>query len=157
MGGGLQVPPVRSDSDAADGTGVETPTDRPVLLFDGVCNLCTGSVQWIIEHDPEGQFQFASLQSEAGQTLLAAFGLPTDEFDSVVLIEGEKYYAKSTAALRVAKRLGLPYAALYPFVVVPRFVRDSVYDFVAETRYRVFGKRDSCMVPGPDIEDRFLE
>ena len=132
-------------------------TDRPVLLFDGVCNLCTGSVQWIIERDSAGEFRFASLQSDAGQALLAELGLPADYVDSIVLVEGEAHFTKSTAALRVAKRLGLPYAALYPFVAVPSVVRDRVYDVVANNRYRVFGKRDSCMVPTPEIEERFLE
>lgn len=144
---------VQTDA-AAD---VTVSRERPVLLFDGVCNLCTGSVQWIVEHDTEGQFRFASLQSDAGQALLEAYGLPTDDFDSFVLLEGEEYYTKSTAALRVARRLGLPYSLLTPFVAVPAFLRNRVYDLVAEHRYRIFGKRDSCMVPTPDVEDRFLE
>lgn len=146
-----------SQSDAPGETDVDVPTDRPVLLFDGVCNLCTGSVQWIIERDPEGQFRFASLQSEAGQTLLAELGLPADYIDSIVLVDGDEHYTKSTAALHVAKRLGLPYAALYPLVKVPRFVRDRAYDVVADNRYRVFGKKDSCMMPSPEVQDRFLE
>jgi predicted DCC family thiol-disulfide oxidoreductase YuxK len=155
---------VNTEGDAVDATGpresgpgVDVPTDRPVLLFDGVCNLCTGSVRWIIERDPEAQFRFASLQSDAGQALLEEFDLPTEDFESFVLVDGEDCYTKSTAALEVARRLGLPYAALYPFVVLPRFIRDRAYDLVAKNRYRVFGKRDSCMMPTPEIQARFLE
>lgn len=150
-----------TDSDATESTesgpDVDRPTERPVLLFDGVCNLCTGSVQWLIERDPEDRFRFASLQSDAGQALLAELGLPADYVDSIVLVEGEEYYTKSTAGLRVAKRLGLPYSAVYPLVVVPSVVRDRVYDFVANNRYEVFGRKDSCMVPSPEVRDRFLE
>ncbi len=133
------------------------PTDRPVLLFDGVCNLCNGLVQWVIERDPEGEFRFAALQSDAGQTLLERHDLPTDDYDTFVMVAGDEYYTKSTAALRVLKGLGLPYSLLYPFVVVPRVVRDRVYDLVAEHRYGWFGRRDSCMRPTPERESRFLE
>jgi len=132
-------------------------TDRPVLLFDGVCNLCNGLVQWVIERDSEGRFRFSALQSDAGQRLLEAHALPTEDFDTFVLVDGENYYTKSTAALRVLKGLGLPYSALYPAVVLPRFVRDRIYDFVADHRYGWFGKRESCMVPDESLESRFLE
>jgi predicted DCC family thiol-disulfide oxidoreductase YuxK len=146
-----------ASADPESEAAVTVPTDGPVLLFDGVCNLCTGTVQWVIERDPEGTFRFASLQSDAGQALLEAFDLPTDGFDSFVLVDGDDYYAKSEAALRVAKRLGLPYSALTPFLVVPPFIRDRVYDLVAANRYRIFGRRESCMMPSPEVEDRFLE
>ncbi|WP_254840317.1 thiol-disulfide oxidoreductase DCC family protein [Natronomonas marina] len=135
----------------------EVPTDHPVLLFDGVCNLCNGLVQWIIERDPEAEFRFAALQSEAGQALLDRNDLPTADFDTVVLVEGGEYYTKSMAALRVLKRLGLPYSLAYPAVLVPRFVRDCVYDIVAEHRYGWFGRRESCMRPTPELEARFLD
>jgi predicted DCC family thiol-disulfide oxidoreductase YuxK len=143
------------DHDVA--TPADVPRDKPILLFDGVCNLCTGTVQWVIERDDEGTFRFASLQSEAGQALLEEFDLPTDDFDTFVLVEGDDYHTKSTAALRVAKRLGVPYSALYPLVAVPNVFRDRGYDVVANHRYRVFGKRESCMLPSPEIRDRFLE
>ncbi len=131
-------------------------TDHPVLLFDGVCNLCTWSVRFVVERDPEGVFRFAPLQSDVARDLLSAHGLPAEKFDSVVLLEDGQTYTKSDAAIRVATRLGGPYRLLGPFRYVPRFVRDAVYDFVAATRYRIFGKREECMVPTPEIRDRFL-
>jgi predicted DCC family thiol-disulfide oxidoreductase YuxK len=135
----------------------DIPRDQPILLFDGVCNLCNGVVQFLIRHDPDAEFRFAALQSEAGQALLERFDLPTGEFDSFVLVEGGDYATKSTAALRIARRLGFPYSLLYPFVVLPTFLRDRVYDLVADNRYRIFGKKDQCMVPTPDRQARFLD
>lgn len=131
--------------------------EKPVVLFDGVCNLCTGAVQFIVERDTEGVFRFASLQSEAGQGLLERFDLPTDDFDSFVLVEDGEYHTRSAAALRVAKRLGGVYALLYPFRFVPRPLRDGVYDIVADHRYQWFGRKDQCMVPTPELESRFLD
>jgi predicted DCC family thiol-disulfide oxidoreductase YuxK len=145
-----------SNGESAD-DDVDIPTDKPILLFDGKCNLCNGFVQWVIERDSEAQFRFAALQSEAGQQLLERHGLPTEGFETFVLIEDDDYYTKSTAALRMLERLGFPYSLLYPFVVVPRPIRDVVYEFVAANRYDWFGQRDRCMVPPPDIEDRFLD
>ncbi|SDJ92487.1 Predicted thiol-disulfide oxidoreductase YuxK, DCC family [Halovenus aranensis] len=130
--------------------------EGPVLLFDGVCNLCNWSVQFIIERDPEGVFSFAPLQSAAAGTLLARHGLDPDHLDSVVLVEEDRCYTGSTAALRAAAHLGGVYRLLWSLRFVPRQVRDRVYDFVAERRYDWFGRRDQCMVPGPDIEARFL-
>jgi predicted DCC family thiol-disulfide oxidoreductase YuxK len=145
-----------SSGESAD-ADVDVPTDEPILLFDGVCNLCNGFVQWVIDRDADARFRFAALQSEAGQQLLERHGLPTEGFETFVLVEDGDYYTKSTAALRMLKRLGFPYSALYPSVLVPRPVRDSVYEFVAANRYDWFGQRDRCMVPPPDIEDRFLD
>jgi predicted DCC family thiol-disulfide oxidoreductase YuxK len=133
------------------------PHDHPVLLFDGVCNLCNASVQFVIEHDEAGLFRFAPLQSEAGTELLDRCGLPPDHMDSFVLVDGEDCYTKSDAALRVARRLGLPYAALGPLRFLPRRLRDRVYDMVADHRYLVFGRRESCMVPSEAVRSRFLE
>jgi predicted DCC family thiol-disulfide oxidoreductase YuxK len=134
----------------------DVPTDRPVLLFDGVCNLCNGLVQWVIERDPDAEFRFAALQSDAGQALRERLDLPTDEFETFVIVDGEEYPTKSTAALRVLRRLGLAYSILYPLVVVPRLVRDRVYDVVAAHRYGWFGRRESCRRPTPAREARFL-
>lgn len=145
------------EGDGPGRTGDAVPTDRPILLFDGECNLCNGVVQWIVERDPEGTFRFAALQSGAGQALLERHDLPTDEFDTFVLVDGEELYTKSSAALRVLKGLGVPYALGYPAVAVPRFVRDRAYDFVADHRYGWFGRREACMVPTPERRERFLE
>lgn len=130
--------------------------DHPVVLFDGVCNLCTGTVQFVIERDPEGTFRFAPLQSAVGTELLAEHGLSTDHMSSFVLLADGEVYTKSGAAIRIARRLGLPYSLLTPFLAVPKPIRDAVYDLVATHRYRIFGKRESCMVPTDDVRERFL-
>jgi predicted DCC family thiol-disulfide oxidoreductase YuxK len=135
----------------------EIPEDGGVVLFDGVCNLCNGFVQFVIPRDPEAKYRFASLQSEVGRELLAAHGLPTDELESVVLIEDGESYVKSAAVLRIAAGLGGAYRLLAPLRHVPRAVRDRAYDFVADRRYRWFGKKDRCTLPAGDVESRFLE
>ncbi|MDG5777500.1 thiol-disulfide oxidoreductase DCC family protein [Haloarculaceae archaeon H-GB2-1] len=132
------------------------PDEHPVLLFDGVCNLCNASVQYVIEHDDEGIFHFAPLQSAAGAELLQQCGLSADHMDSIVLVDGDDCYTKSDAALRVARRLGLPQSGLAPALFVPKWLRDRAYDLVAEHRYLVFGRRESCMVPSADVRERFL-
>jgi len=130
--------------------------EHPVVLFDGVCNLCNASLDFIVERDGASAFRFASLQSEAGQALLRRFQLPTDEHRSLVLVEGDRYYTRSSAALRIARRLGGLWPLLYAFIVVPRFLRDAAYDVVARNRYHWFGKRDTCRVPTPELKSRFL-
>jgi len=127
-----------------------------ILLFDGVCNLCNGTVQFIIKNDPDGQFKFASLQSERGQALLIKLGLPTNHFDSFVYIAGDTYYIKSTAVLHILKKLGGFWKLLYVLMLFPRPVRDFFYGLVAKTRYSLFGKRESCMIPTDNIKQRFL-
>jgi len=129
---------------------------KPVILFDGVCNLCNASVAFVIRHDPSAYFKFASLQSEAAQKLLKKSDYPNDIPGSFILIEDEKIFKKSTAALRVAKRLRGMIKLIYLFIIVPAFIRDAVYDFIAKRRYKWFGKRDSCMIPSPEINKRFL-
>ena len=127
-----------------------------ILLFDGVCNLCNSIVQFIIKRDPKGKFKFSSLQSESGQALLRQFGLPTNDFDSFVFISGDKYFLKSSAGLHVLKELGGVWKVFFIFIIFPRPLRDFIYNIIAKTRYRIFGKRDTCMVPTPDIKQRFL-
>jgi predicted DCC family thiol-disulfide oxidoreductase YuxK len=131
-------------------------SDGAVVLFDGVCNLCNGLVAFLIPRDPDGRLQFAALQSDAGQELLARHGLPTEGFDSFVLVEGERLYTKSDAAIRVAELLGWPYRAARVGRLIPRGLRDSLYDVVANNRYDLFGRKDQCMVPDEDVSDRFL-
>ncbi|HSQ66364.1 MAG TPA: thiol-disulfide oxidoreductase DCC family protein [Polyangiaceae bacterium] len=130
-----------------------------VVLFDGVCNLCSGAVRFIAERDPEGIFRFASLQSDVGRQLLRDHGVePAEgEPDTIVLIDHGRAFERSTAALHIARRLGGPYRLLFVIgSLVPRFLRDLVYDFVARHRYRWFGKKDACMVPTPELRARFL-
>lgn len=142
------------DDTAVDADAI--PRDRPIVLFDGVCNLCNGGVQWLIDHDPDGQFRFAPLQSGAAQALLADVGFEDYDFDTFVLVDGDDYYTKSGAALEIARRLDRPWSLLALGRAVPRPLRDAVYDLVATYRYVVFGKRSQCMRPTPEIRDRFV-
>ncbi|WP_315794893.1 thiol-disulfide oxidoreductase DCC family protein [Paenibacillus sp. BIC5C1] len=129
---------------------------HPIVLVDGVCHFCQGLTKWIIKRDPEGKFHFASLQSDVAKKLLEKGNLSTDSMDTFVLIEDGKYYTRSTAALRLAKGLKFPYPLLYVLIIVPRFIRNAIYNMVARNRYRWFGKDEVCMLPTPDIKDRFL-
>jgi len=131
-------------------------TNKGIILFDGVCNLCNNSVQFVIKHDTENKFMFAALQSPTGQALLQQYNLPQQGFDSFVLIENEKVFLKSTAALHVAKQLNGPAKLLYGFIIVPAFIRNAVYNFIAKNRYKWFGKKDNCMIPTPALQSRFL-
>ncbi len=128
-----------------------------IILFDGVCNLCNGFVQFLVKRDPKTKFKFASFQSTSGQTLLRKFGLPIDDFHSFVYIKGNNYFIKSAAGLNVLKDMGGVWQLFYVFILVPKFIRDFIYSFIAKKRYKLFGKRDVCMVPTPEIEKRFLE
>jgi len=129
---------------------------HPIILFDGICNLCNRSVQYVIKHDPGALFKFASLQSEQGQNLLKQFNLTANDLNSFVLIQDNKAYTRSTAALKVAKQIKAAVRLLYGFIIVPAFIRDAVYKLVARNRYKWFGKRDECMVPTASLKDRFL-
>jgi len=128
----------------------------PVILFDGVCNLCSNAVQFVIKHDSQQKFKFASLQSDVARSLLHDFAADTDSFNSVILVEGGKVYYRSTAALRIAKQLSLPYNLLYVFIIVPPFIRNIVYDYIAKNRYQCFGKKEACWVPTAELTDRFI-
>ena len=130
---------------------------RDIVLFDGVCNLCNGAIDFILERDPAGRFAFASLQSAAGQEVLSGYGLSTRDFDSVVLVQDGKVYKKSQAALRIAAKLKGGWKYLQFLEIVPAFISDTVYDFIGRNRYRFFGKRESCRLPSPEIRSRFLE
>jgi predicted DCC family thiol-disulfide oxidoreductase YuxK len=135
----------------------ETRLEKPVVLFDGVCNLCNGSVQFILKHDPKGYFKFAALQSTAGAEILKYFNLSTTDFDTFVFVERGKPYLRSSAALRVARGLSGLWPLLYAFVIIPAPLRDLGYRWVARNRYRWFGKRDTCMIPSPELKARFLD
>jgi predicted DCC family thiol-disulfide oxidoreductase YuxK len=132
--------------------------DRPILLFDGVCNLCNSITRFVIRHDPQpGRFRFAALQSRAGQQLLQNHGLPAHDPDSFVMIDGGRAFTRSTAALRVCRKLGLPWSMLYPLISIPRPLRDMVYRFIARHRYGWFGRSEQCIIPTPEIRSRFLD
>ena len=128
-----------------------------IVLFDGICNLCNKTVQFIIQRDPKSKFRFASLQSEVGQSLMRQIGLPAESNDSLVYIRDTRFYIKSTAVLRIFRVLGNGWLLLFVFIILPRFLRDWGYDFIAKRRYRYFGKRASCMIPTPEYRGRFLE
>lgn len=130
--------------------------DHPVVLFDGVCNLCTGTVQFLIPRDPDGTLRFAPLQSDVGAALLEDCGYEVGDRESIVLVEDGRCYRKSTAALRIARHLDGRWPLAAHLRVVPRPLRDLVYDLVARYRYQVFGQKSQCMVPTPDVRDRFL-
>jgi predicted DCC family thiol-disulfide oxidoreductase YuxK len=128
----------------------------PIVLFDGVCNLCSTSVQFILQRDPTGKFRFASLQSDLAQRLLTERGLDPKALDSVVVIDGDRLYRESDAALRIARDMKGAWKALAVFRVIPRPVRDWAYRLIARNRYRWFGKKESCWLPTPELRGRFL-
>jgi len=130
--------------------------DKPVILFDGVCNLCTGSVQFILKRDKEKRFLFASLQSRYGQDLLRQFNLPTDTFNSFILYQDGKVLTRSAAALEMFQQLkGWKWVKI--FRIVPKFIRDAVYNLIAKNRYKWFGQKNECWLPTPDLKGRFLD
>ncbi len=129
--------------------------DHALVLFDGVCNLCNSSVNFVIDRDPEAYFKFAALQDEAVQPFFAKYDLSPEYLDSIVLIEDGQSYRNSTAALRIARRLKGAWPLFYGFIIIPRPIRDVVYKWIARNRYRWFGKRDSCRLPTPELRARF--
>src|SRR5262245_49866018 len=126
-----------------------------IVLFDGICNFCNGTVNFILSRDRGGYFKFAPLQSEIGGRLRAQYEID-ESVDSIVLIEDEIAYTYSDAALRIARSIGGVWAILYIFIIVPKPIRDFFYRLFARNRYRLFGKKDVCMVPTPEIRSRFL-
>ncbi len=127
-----------------------------ILLFDGVCNLCNSLVKFIIKRDPQARFRFASLQSETAVRMIADSGLVAKDLDTVVYFSGDKLYLKSAAVLHLLKDLGGYWKFFYGFSIIPGFILDLLYDLVARTRYKFFGRTEICMVPTPDIKERFL-
>ena len=128
---------------------------NPVILFDGMCNFCSNSVQFIINRDPSSKFRFASLQSETGKNLIAKSKIDNKNLDSIVLFENGTYYIKSTAVLKIASKLNALWPLFYFFIVIPAPLRDYFYDIVAKNRYKWFGKKEDCMVPNAEIKARF--
>jgi predicted DCC family thiol-disulfide oxidoreductase YuxK len=133
------------------------PSSSATILFDGVCNLCSGFVQFVINRDPNGYFRFASLQSDVGQALLTQHGLtPAITPETIILLENGHAYAYSSAVLRIFRRLGGGWPLLYAGRVLPRFLRDAAYRFVARHRYQWFGREEACWLPTPALRQRFL-
>lgn len=133
------------------------PENKKIVLFDGVCNLCNGAIQFIIKHDKKDVFRFASLQSDFGKKLMEERGIDPESLESVIMIDpGIAYYRKSTAALEIAKDLSGGYSALHLFIYLPEFLRDPVYDLIGKYRYQWFGKKEQCMIPSPELKKKFL-
>jgi len=130
---------------------------KKIILFDGVCNLCNGAITFIIQRDKKDIFRYALLQSEIGKELAAKHHIDIDKVDSIILVTEDKAYAKSTAALRIAKHLSAGWPLLSAFLILPRFLRDAVYDFIARNRYKWFGKKEACMIPTPELKSKFLD
>ena len=133
------------------------PQKHPVILFDGVCNLCSSSVQYIIKHDPGKIFRFASLQSTFGQNILSAYHLPVSNYNSFILVNNNDIYTRSTAALLVAKELKGFIKLLYVCIIIPKFIRDAVYNIIAKNRYNWFGKKNECWIPTPELKSLFID
>ena len=137
---------------------ITLPEHKQLILFDGVCNLCNASVQYVIKHDKKDKFMFASLQSTVGKQIIDNFNIDTSKTDSILLYSEENgLKSKSSAALQVAKQLGFPTNLLSVFFIVPTFIRNWVYDYVATNRYKWYGKKNECMIPTPELKSKFLE
>lgn len=130
---------------------------HPIIFFDGYCNLCSASVQFVIKRDSKAIFRFASLQSDYAIETLSVFLIDSKQSDSIILLEDFNIYQGSTAALRIAKKLNGLWPLLYIFIIIPRFIRDAVYNYIATHRYRWFGMQESCWVPTPDLKVKFLD
>ena len=130
--------------------------NHKIILFDGVCNLCNRSVNFIISKDSKDIFRFATLQSDIGMSLMSQHGINTTKTDSVILIDTNEYHERSSAILQIVKDLSGGYALLYFFIIVPKCIRDWGYDYIAKNRYKWYGKKDSCMVPTPELVSKFL-
>ena len=135
------------------------PKDKQLILFDGVCNLCNSSVLYVIKRDKQNKFLFAPLQSDIGKQIIDKFNLDTSKTDSILLYNPikEKVSSKSSAALGIAKQLNFPTNLMAVFFIVPTFIRNWVYDYVAKNRYKWYGKKDACMIPTPELKAKFIE
>lgn len=135
----------------------DLPKNKKIILFDGVCNLCNTSVQFVIQHDKKDHFRFVSIQSDLGAEIIQHIGIDTKNCDSVILYEpGIAYYYKSSAALEIAKDLGGFFNFATLFRVIPTFLRNSIYDYVAKNRYEWYGKNESCIIPTAELKSKFL-
>jgi len=130
---------------------------KKIILFDGVCNLCNGAVQFIIKQDKKDVFRYAALQSEVSEQLIAERAIDTSKVDSIILIEpGVAYYTKSDAALQIAQDFGGLWKTMAIFTWIPKTFRNALYDLIAKNRYKWFGRKDACMIPTPELQTKFL-
>ncbi|MEO6948576.1 MAG: thiol-disulfide oxidoreductase DCC family protein [Ginsengibacter sp.] len=129
---------------------------QPIILFDGVCNFCDSTVNFVIKRDRKNLLKFAVLQSSIAKELLEGQSIQGNDLSSFIFIENKKVYSRSTAALRVCKYLNGFWPFMYGFIIVPKFIRDAVYNLIARNRYKWFGKKDACMIPTPEMKERFL-
>ena len=134
---------------------IQMKEDHTLILFDGECNLCHSWVKFILPKDKRGYFRFAALQSQKGKEIIHQFHIDTNKDDSVILVEKDKIYMRTTAGIRICKRLGFPSNLLLIFYLIPTFIRDRMYDFIAHNRYKWFGKKESCLMMQPGWKDRF--
>lgn len=133
------------------------PKDKKIILFDGVCNLCDKSVQFIYKHDKKDVFRFVSLQSELGEDIIKYLGINTNKTDSIILYEpGKAYYYKAEAAMKIAEKLEGIYSLISLFSFFPLSISDSIYDYIAKNRYKWYGKKETCMIPSPELKAKFL-
>lgn len=128
-----------------------------VIFFDGICNLCNASVQFAIERDKKNLFKFTALQGEYAKAVLPKFNVDLNQLNSIILLEDGQLYTKSTAALKIARKLNGLWPALYVFILVPKFIRDWFYDIIAKNRYKWWGRQESCWLPTPELKQRFID
>jgi predicted DCC family thiol-disulfide oxidoreductase YuxK len=130
--------------------------DNPVILFDGVCNFCNSAINFTLKRNTKADIRFAPMQSEAGQKLLQQYNLPVDDMESFVFIENGVAYKQSTAGMKVCRHLRGLWPLSYGFIIVPKFIRDGIYNWIAKNRYKWFGVQQACMIPTPEVRARFL-
>ena len=130
--------------------------EQSIILFDGVCNMCNGFVNFLIPRDKQNKFQFGSLQSDKVKELLKQYHYSTDDISTVILIENHQLYSQSTAVLKIARKMSGGWSLLYTFMIIPKPVRDFVYSLIARNRYTLFGKKDACMMPTPEWKAKFI-
>ena len=131
--------------------------EKSIILFDGVCNVCNGFVNFLIPRDEKDQFQFGSLQSQKVKELLNQYHYDADDLSTVILIENNKLYPQSTAVLKIFRQMNGAWPLMYTFIIIPKPIRDFVYQLIARNRYTLFGRKDSCMVPTPEWQAKFVE
>jgi len=129
---------------------------NPIVLFDGVCNLCNGTVKFALKQDKKAILRFASLQSEAGKVIMRKYGMDENQLNTFVFVQDDKLFTRSTAALKMFRSFGGLWVLLYVLIIIPKPIRDAVYNFIASNRYRWFGKEEACMIPSPEVRARFL-